>query len=333
MGSVWQLLKTKSEKTGAAFTVLAPMEDVTDTVFRQMVMFQGRPDLFMTEFTNCDGLASRGRARIIHRLEYTENQHPIVAQIWGRKVETYLQAIPLISAMGFDGVDINMGCPVPKVVKSGAGAGLIREPSIARAILDSVKEEIAKSENNSLSLSVKTRIGYDDIDLSWIEMLLKSPIDALTIHLRTKKEMSAVPVHWELMKNIIELRDSINPNIVIVGNGDITTKEQIATYKKIYGVDCLMIGRGIFEDIGLFNKDNGSNSATPLERIGLVRQHINLFLETWGTRKNFEMIKKYFKIYLKDFDGAAVLRNKLLRVKTPDEMLRIIEKYEENGQS
>ncbi len=147
MNKLWQSLKAKSDKSNIAFTLLAPMEDVTDTVFRQVVLSQGRPDLFMTEFTNCDGLASKGRERIIHRLSYTSNQHPIVAQIWGRKPEMYVQAVPLIASLGFDGIDINMGCPVPKVVKSGAGAGLIREPALAASIIQTVHSEILTSTN------------------------------------------------------------------------------------------------------------------------------------------------------------------------------------------
>lgn len=320
--SIWSKLKEKSVETGKAFTILAPMEDVTDTVFRQLVVQEGRPDLLMTEFTNCDGLASNGRERVIHRLSFTPNQHPIIAQVWGRKVETYRQAVSLVAELGFDGIDINMGCPVPKVIKNGAGSGLIKEPDLAKEIIHAVKEAITESTNPNLSLSVKTRIGFSSIQPEWVQHLLEQPIDALTLHLRTTKELSKVPAHWDLMPKFVELKNSINSNIVLIGNGDITTKEQLATYRARYMVDGLMVGRGIFENLWLFNPEEVSKSAR--DRILLVKSHIVLFQETWGKQKNFEMIKKFFRIYLKNFDGAASLRQELLQLKTPEAMLEVI---------
>lgn len=328
MENIWRKLKKKAIETNVAFTVLAPMEDVTDNVFRQVMLAQGRPDLFMTEFTNCDGLASRGRDRVIHRLEYTENQHPIIAQVWGRKVETYLQAIPLVADMGFDGVDINMGCPVPKVVKSGAGAGLINEPSLAEEIILSVRDSISKSSNPDLAFSVKTRIGSQVIDESWVQHLLSQPIDALILHLRTTKELSKVPAHWELMPRFVEMKNATNNSLVLIGNGDINTKQQLQTYGKTYGVDGLMVGRGIFDDIWIFNKDKDNLQASPSERVELIKTHIELFHNTWGKRKNFEVIKKFFRVYLKNFEGAAQLRNELLQIKTAEEMLTRIEDFQ-----
>ncbi len=327
MTNFWGELKNKAVQTGKAFTILAPMEDVTDNVFRQIVLSQGRPDLFMTEFTNCDGLASRGRDRIIHRLEYTENQHLIVAQIWGRKLETYIQAVPLIIEMGFDGIDINMGCPVPKVIKSGAGSGLIREPNLASEIIHVVREGIAKSPRPNTGLSVKTRIGFNEIQPEWVEHILKQPIDALTLHLRTTKELSKVPAHWERASEFVAIRDSIAPDVALIGNGDVTTKEQLATYRQLYGIDGLMIGRGIFDDVWLFNPDKTGETASIQERLQLISAHIELFKSTWHGRKNFETIKKFFKIYLKNFDGAAQLRTDLLHLKSPDEMISLINAF------
>lgn len=326
MNTFWSKLKEKANESGKAFTVLAPMEDVTDNVFRQIVLAEGRPDLFMTEFTNCDGLASRGRDRVIHRLEFTPNQHLIVAQIWGRKLETYIQAVPLLVEMGFDGIDINMGCPVPKVIKSGAGSGLIKDPTLASEIIHVVREGIANSPRPDMGFSVKTRIGFKEIQPEWVEHLLKQPIDALILHLRTTKEMSKVPAHWELMPEYVAMRDAINPEIALIGNGDITTKEQLSTYRTRYGVDGLMVGRGIFDDLWIFNAAKELSSVTEQERVALVRKHILLFVEIWGKRKNFQMIKKFFKIYLKGFDGAAALRTELLRIMTPEEMLAHLDK-------
>jgi len=325
--TIWSKLAEKSRTSGKAFTVLAPMEDVTDTVFRQIVCAQGRPDLFMTEFTNCDGLASRGRDRVIHRLRFTQQESPIIAQIWGRNPETYVQAVPLIASLGFDGIDINMGCPVPKVIKSGAGSGLICEPALAERIVKSVREAINKSERPNMALSVKTRIGFTDISSDWVTHVLQLPIDAAIFHLRTTKEMSKVPAHWEFMPIIIELRNRTAPGLPIIGNGDITTKSQLASYKELYGTDGLMVGRGIFDDLWIFSPEKNKENIFRDERLSLVKHHIDLFQQTWAGKKNFESIKKFFKIYLKSFDGSSEIRNQLLRLKTAEEMLDAIKTH------
>lgn len=327
MENIWRKLKEKAQTTGIAFTVLAPMEDVTDTVFRQIMISQGRPDLFITEFTNCDGLMSRGRDHVSHRLEFTPNQHPIIAQIWGKRIETYIQTVPLLADMGFDGIDINMGCPVPNVIKNGAGAGLICEPNLASEIIAAVREAISKSSNPELALSVKTRIGTTVIEDSWVQHLLAQPIDALTLHLRTVKELSKVPAHWELMKNFVAMKDKINSDIVLIGNGDITTKEQLQTYRSLYGVDGLMVGRGIFDDLWIFSAEKNGNNAMPRERVELLRRHISLFHETWGKRKNFAEVKKFFRTYLRGFEGALELRKELLVLTKADAMFDKIDTY------
>lgn len=329
MDNIWKSLAKRSRATGKPFTVLAPMEDVTDTVFRQIVLSQGRPDVFMTEFTNCDGLASRGRERVAYRLKYTPEQKPIIAQIWGRNPETYVQAIPLLASLGFDGIDINMGCPVPKVIKSGAGSGLICAPDLAEQIVLSVRAAITASERPEMALSVKTRIGFNEISTDWLKHVLQLPIDAAIFHLRTTKELSKVPAHWDVMTTIAELRDQIAPGLPIIGNGDVTTHKQIDTYRDKYRSDGVMVGRGIFDNLWLFAPKKSKESVTRADRLELTQKHIQLFAQTWSDRKkNFEMIKKYFKIYLKEFDGAAEIRNKLLRLKTAEEMIAYLSAIE-----
>ncbi len=327
MENIWRKLKEKAQVTGTAFTVLAPMEDVTDNVFRQIMISQGRPDLFITEFTNCDGLMSRGRDHVSHRLEFTPNQHPIVAQIWGKRIETYVQTVPFLADMGFDGIDINMGCPVPKVIKNGAGAGLLCDPNLAAEIILAVREAIRVSSNPNLALSVKTRIGTATIEETWIQHLLAQPIDALTLHLRTVKELSKVPAHWELMPDFVTMKEQINKDIVLVGNGDITTKEQLQTYRSEYGVDGLMVGRGIFDDPWIFNTEKDGQFAAARERIKLLKTHIALFHQTWGKRKNFAEVKKFFRTYLRGFDSALELRKELLLLTNADEMFNTIDTY------
>jgi len=321
----WKQLAERTQLEGRAFTVLAPMEDVTDMVFRQIVQDEGRPDVFFTEFTNCDGLQSRGRARIIHRLTYSPEQLPVIAQVWGRRPETYISTVPMLVELGFTGVDINMGCPVPKVIKSGAGGGLIRTPSLAVEIIQAIREAIEQTKAPNFAFSVKTRIGFKDIDYSWIENVLAQKIDAVTFHLRTVAEMSKVPAHWELATDIVEMRNKLSPDTVLIGNGDVTTKEQINTYGQKYGIDGLMIGKGIFQNLWIFSDNKDDSTVSVLHRLTILYRHLTLFHQRWDGQKNFELLKKFFKVYLKDFDNAATLRDTLQRLKTYDEMAVVLQ--------
>ncbi|WKZ24021.1 MAG: tRNA-dihydrouridine synthase [Candidatus Dojkabacteria bacterium] len=320
---LWTSLKQQSQATNRAFTILAPMEDVTDTVFRQIVCEYGRPDLFMTEFTNCEGLLSdKGREHVAHRLQFTHQELPLVAQIWATQVESYVAIIPELIERGFSGVDINMGCPVVNVVKNGAGSGLIRDFEKTKEIIHRVREKIEEIDPH-FGFSVKTRIGFTLIQPEWVTFLMQQPIDALTLHLRTRKEMTRVPAHWELAKEYSQMREALNPDLVLIANGDITSRQHIHDTKVTYGFDGAMVGRGIFEDISIF-----SESPTHLsrgQRLQALRKHILLFQETWGNSKNFELLKKYFKIYLRDFPGSAQLRNELIIMKDAEEMLQRID--------
>ncbi|HVX92794.1 MAG TPA: tRNA-dihydrouridine synthase [Candidatus Dojkabacteria bacterium] len=328
MANIWLELKNKAREKNIAFTALAPMEDVTDTVFRQIVLSQGRPDIFFTEFTNCDGLSSKGRDHVMHSLRYTENEHPIIAQLWGNNPQTYIESIKFVIELGFDGVDINMGCPVNKVISRGQCSALINNPLLANELINASKEAVTKYAKKDFALSVKTRLGFNEVNLEWLEGLLKQNLDALTIHLRTVSELSKVPAHWELMPEIIKLRDKISPNTIIIGNGDIKTREQLETYGAKYGVDGLMIGRGIFDNLWLFNKEIDPGSLTPEFRISILKKHIELFISTWGRDKNIEILKKYFKIYIRDFEGAPQLKNKLMQLKNKEDMLRVLDDYQ-----
>jgi tRNA-dihydrouridine synthase len=326
MSSFWKKLADQSASENRAFTVLAPMEDVTDTVFRQIVLEEGRPDVFFTEFTNCDGLNSRGRDRVIHRLEYTPEQLPIIAQVWGRKPETYIATVPLLVEMGFTGVDVNMGCPVPKVIKAGAGGGLIRECALAMEIIQAMKEAVKATGKDDFTFSVKTRIGFKTIDFDWVTSIMSQKLDAITFHLRTVAEMSKVPAHWELAKEIVEIRNKVSPDTVLIGNGDVFTKEQLNSYRDLYGFEGLMVGRGIFTNLWIFSQELDDSTVTKEHRIHSLLKHLSLFRDKWTGQKNFELLKKFFKVYLKNFEGAAELKNTLQRLKTYDEMVEILNK-------
>lgn len=302
------------------FTVLAPMEDVTDTVFRQIVTSCGRPDVYFTEFTNCEGIQSKGKPKIIHRLQYTFEEHPIVAQIWGLNPENYYKTATLANEMGFDGIDINMGCPEKSIVKNGACSALINNPHLASEIISATK-----TGAQGIPVSVKTRIGFKTVQTKeWIGFLLTQNLDALTIHGRTTKEMSLVPAHWDEIGKGVMLRDKMKKKTIIIGNGDVMSLRDAHDKARLYGLDGVMIGRGIFYNPWLFNQGVKIEEITKLQRLSLLLKHTNLFTKTWGTSKNFSILKKFFKIYIRDFDGAGELREKLMETKNSDEVARIV---------
>lgn len=303
------------------FFVLAPMEGATDTVFRQIVAMCGRPNVFFTEFTSVEGLTSeRGFKEVSKRLKYTENERPLIAQIWGKTPEKYAHATQIVREMGFDGVDINMGCPDRTVVKNGCCSALIETPELAQQIIDAVK-----SEAGGMPVSVKTRIGLRTIKTEeWVGFLLQQKLAALTVHLRTAKEMSKVAPHWDEMRKVVELRDKISPQTLIIGNGDILTLEDAKEKIKTYGFDGAMLGRGIFQNPWVFTGDTSEQHGRE-EKIKLLKKHLSLQETTWGNEKSYFPLKKYFKIYTSGFEGAAELREKLMETNSSDEAHTILD--------
>lgn len=305
------------------FTVLAPMDDVTDNVFRLVVLGAGRPDVFFTEFTNSDGLVHGGHGIPLRKLNFTPDQHPIVAQIWGNNAESMGKAAKIVKDLGFDGIDINMGCPIREVIKKKAGAGLIGQLELTAAIIDAVKKGA-----KGIPVSVKTRLGINvNVAEEWATFLLKQDLAALTIHARTAKEMSKVPAQWEEIGKIVKLRDEIAPDTLIIGNGDVKSYSEVIKLHKKYGVDGVMIGRGIFDNPWVFHPTSprlSGASHTRQDYINLLLTHMDLFEEKWGDAKNFSVIKKFFKMYVNNFPGAAILRQKLMEANSFEEIKKLL---------
>lgn len=311
-----------TDKLPKHFLVLAPMYDVTDIVFRQVIAELAPPDLFFTEFVNVDGLQSAGRRKIIHRLKFKKTDRPIVAQIWGKNPENYYKTAQELVGMGFDGVDINMGCPDKAVLKNGCCGALINDHALASEIIEATK----KGVNGKIPVSVKTRIGFREFDKSWIEFVLNQEISMLSVHLRTVREMSKVPAHWELMNEINKIRNEVSPDTLLVGNGDIENAKQAKELSENYSIDGVMIGRGVFGDPYALSADSPWQSMSPLEKIEIYKNHVSLFKKTW---KNDEYpvvaLNKFCKIYVNGFDGAKELREKLMGASNPEELLAFIE--------
>lgn len=295
------------------FYILAPMEAVTDVIFRHVVAKAGAPDIWYSEFTNATGWVHAGEKAIGGRLIRTENENPIVAQIWGGEPGDMEQLAAHCKELGFHGIDINMGCPAKSAIKSG-GSALIRKPEVAVAA-------IAAAKTAGLPVSVKTRLGYTHVDEwhDWLTTLLQQDIVNLTIHLRTKKEMSKVPAHFELIDDIVALRDKIAPDTLLTINGDIESRahgEELV--RKHPGVNGVMIGRGIFHDPFCFVAKEDNEKA---ELLNLLLLHLDLF-DQWQphTNRPFETLKRFFKIYVRDFDGAKELRDILMHCKNTNEV-------------
>ncbi len=314
MKTFWQDLKKP-------IFVLAPMEDVTDTVFRRIVASCGRPDVFFTEFTSVDGLFSEGYDYVSKRLKHTPEEYPLIAQIWGAKPENYYKAGKLLVEMGFSGIDINMGCPVKDVVKLGVCSALIKNKPLAKEIIQATKEGAG-----DLPVSVKTRIGFNDIQIEeWLGFLLDLDLDALTVHGRTAKEQSKVPAHWDEIAKAVLLRNEKKVNTVIIGNGDIVSREDALKKVEETGVDGVMIGRGIFHDPWLFNSSHHGDDVTFAEKLSKLKEHIELFESTWGKDKHYPILKKFFKCYISNTPNASELRTELITLNDSSEVLAKID--------
>lgn len=304
--------------------VLAPMANVTDAAFRSIIAKYGKPDVMWTEFVSVDGLLSPGREKLMIDLKYSEAERPIVAQIFGAVPENFEKVARMLVELGFDGIDINMGCPVREVIKQSACADLIRNPTLAAEIVAATKQG-AESASRRIPVSVKTRIGFGKIEIdTWIPKLLETNPAVLTVHLRTVKEMSKVPAHWELMPQIVQIVKSTpeDNRPILLGNGDVTTLSDAADKVKISGCDGVMIGRGIFGNPWLFDSTVPNISIS--ERMRAMLEHAKLFENEFRDTKHFEVMKKHFKAYVNGFDGAKELRIKLMEAKIYQEVENIV---------
>ncbi|MDB5255002.1 MAG: tRNA-dihydrouridine synthase [Candidatus Nomurabacteria bacterium] len=338
----WQELRNKKE----VFFTVAPMADVTDAAFRRLIAKHSRhgevgggPAVMWTEFVSANGLMSGGRKILQRDLEYAEIERPIVAQLFTSDPEKMEGAARLCAELGFDGIDINMGCPDKTIEKQGAGAGMIKTPDIAVSVIAA-----AKRGAGTVPVSVKTRVGYNTVDIeNWISLLLKQDIAALTVHARTRKDLSKVPAHWEYLKEVVALRDKLAPHTVIIGNGDVVSIADGKQKAMQAGCDGVMVGRALFGNPWFFDESREISAVLPQksifakipflknifqtkrkaaqstvkpitveERLTVMVEHTKLFEELLGDIKSFSIMKKHYKAYCTGFDGAKELRLQLM---------------------
>lgn len=325
-GAKWKMTDNFWNDLPRPFFILAPMEDVTDVVFRHVISEAARPDVFFTEFTNTESYCHpEGKESVRGRLTFTEDEQPIVAHIWGDKPEYFRQMSIDMAKEGFQGIDINMGCPVPNVTSDGKGAGLILRPERAAEIIEAAKA-------GGLPVSVKTRLGYSKVDewKDWLTHLLKQDIVNLSIHLRTRKEMSKVAAHWELIPEIKNLRDKVAPDTLLTINGDIPDRQTGLELVERYGVDGVMIGRGVFKNPFAFEKEPKEHSRQEL--LDLFRLHLDLYDQYSETvMRSYKALQRFFKIYVRGFRGAGALRNALMETNSTDEARELLHQFEQES--
>ena len=370
----WKDLDSKSKTAGRPLFVLAPMADVTDCAFRYVIAKYGKPDVLWTEFVAADGLVRatpEGQKKLLADLKfYPELEHPIVAQLFGSHPKYMEEACKLVAELGFDGIDLNMGCPDKSIEKQGAGASMMKNPKLAKEIILAAKRGVARAaasaenfENKKgdddrgsfdvekklpIPITVKTRVGYnkDELD-SWIKNILEASPAVITVHARTRKEMSKVPANWDYVKRAVQIRNKIQAPLIesgknhtlIFGNGDVASIADGLSKAKESGADGVMIGRAIFGNPWLFssiqNFENNSEqnasqkTSTPSisEKLNVMVEHTQKFQEELGGIKNFAVMKKHYKAYVNGFDGAKELRAELMETQNAEEVRKIVQKF------
>ncbi len=302
--------------------VLAPMADVTDPAFRRVIAKYGKPDVLWTEFVSADGLFLGGKDALIKDLAFTDAERPIVAQFFTSKPEMMEKAAQLALELGFDGVDINMGCPDKTIEKQGAGAAMMKNPKLAREVI-----RAAKRGAGNLPVSVKTRLGFNKVELeTWLPEILAEEPAVITIHARTRKEMSKVPARWEHVKRAVDIRNELKSNTLIFGNGDVMNIEDARVKATETGADGIMLGRAIFGNPWLFS-ERDQKTITIQERLTVLVELSELFDELLGGVKNFAIMKKHFKAFVHGWDGAKELRIRLMDAVDSTDVKKIIDEY------
>jgi nifR3 family TIM-barrel protein len=350
----WEKFTKDKRGNNNPFFVLAPMADVTDPAFRQIICKYSRhkeegggPDVVWTEFVSADGLTHEiGRQSLLRDLSYTEMERPIVAQLFSSNPEKMRKAAEIVAGLGFDGIDINMGCPDRTIEKQGAGACMMKTPEVAVEIIRAAKEGI-KDAGKNIPISVKTRVGYNKVEIdTWIPTILREGVAVLTVHARTRKDLSLVPANWDYIKEVVKLRDSLGVNTLIIGNGDVRDVEDGIEKSKNTGCDGIMIGRAVFGNPWIFDRRQTKSTVSkytkikeyiggillrfgwktnahkywlhreeivPLsEKLKVLVEHSELFEKLLGDVKHFSIMKKHFKAYAHGFKGAKELRTELM---------------------
>jgi nifR3 family TIM-barrel protein len=313
--------------------VLAPMADVTDASFRRVIAKYGKPDVMWTEFVSADGLiraSEEGKKKLMLDLIYDESERPVVAQLFSSQPEYMKEAAALCANLGFDGIDINMGCPDKSIERQGAGAAMMKNHEVARSVIRAAKDGVA-SAGRDIPVSVKTRVGYNTPELeTWLPVLIDENPAVITLHARTRKEMSKVPAKWDHVKRAVEIRDSARSDTLIFGNGDVTSLDDAHLKVRETGCDGVMLGRAIFGNPWLFSPKGRPDNLS--ERALVLLEHTKLFDELLGGKagksgKSFALMKKHFKSYLSGIEDSKEIKEELMNASSADEVIGLLRNY------
>jgi nifR3 family TIM-barrel protein len=311
------------------FFVLAPLADVTDAAFRRVIAKYGKPHVLWTEFTSAEGLCRAHHESLWRNLLYSEAERPIVAQLWSASPAAMEQAAALVARLGFDGIDINMGCPDRRVERRGAGAALCRQPVLAQALI-----RAAQRGAGHLPVSVKIRIGYDRDELdTWLPALLEMQPAAITIHARTRQEKSDVPAHWNAVARAVRIRRAQGSATLLIGNGDVRDTAEARVRAATTGVDGVMLGRAIFGNPWLFHPTITREALPAAERLRVLVEHTQLFETLLGDIKSMDRMKKHYKAYLAGLQepGTQTLLPRLMAALSAAEVAAMVERMPLHG--
>jgi tRNA-dihydrouridine synthase B len=323
---------------------LSPMDGVTDEPFRQIAAKYGHPDVIFTEFVPAEGI-SVGAERILKSLIYKNNEKPVIAQLFGSNPDSFYKAAFLICALGFDGVDINMGCPALNISTKGAGAALIQKPLLAQKIIRKVREatmdfhegrkigeiglpdpflkkaKIKKQKSRPLlPVSVKTRTGCNKNNIEeWIKYLLEESPDAISIHGRTLKQMYREAADYEAIGEAAKIAKG--SGTLILGNGDVKSIKEAKEKTEKYGLDGILIGRAALGNPWVFC----GKEASLKEKFMVAAEHAHLY-EKIFKGQHFVAMRKHLAWYCSGFAGASETRQKLMFANNAKDVESILKK-------
>ncbi len=335
---------------------LAPMDGVTDPAFRYMAASKGKPAVMFTEFVNVEGLA-RGVERMLPSFFYSAKERPVVAQLFGTETDSFYKAAVMLCYLGFDGIDINMGCPVSKIASKGAGAALIRNPNLAKKIIKNVAKGIndfangislekagvhkniisfikknknmfggkdgvivKNSDRKIIPLSVKTRIGYDEICAEeWAKTLISTGIKTLTMHGRTLKQLYSGEANWEVLGRVAKICKE--NGVIFLGNGDISSLDDAKEKIKKYGSAGVLVGRATNGNPWFFK----GKEPTLKDRLNVIKKHVKYFEKL--SHLPFQTLKKHLAWYTKGFEGAKEMRMSFMQAQSGKDVYDVIEEF------
>ncbi len=314
MQNFWSLL-TKP------FSILAPVDGYTDPAYRALVAEIAKPDVLVTEFVSADGLCSVGKEHLLQILRFTEAERPIVAQLFGAHPDNMERAAALVAELGFDGIDLNMGCPERIIVTQGAGADLIRQPGLAVKLIKATIRGAA-----GLPVSVKTRIGFGQNEVStWIPSLLETGITALTLHGRTRTAMYSGTADWNAIAEAAKL--AREAGVLVIGNGDVSSLEDGRVRARQYGTDGFMVARGALGNPYCFAEAFASTQPDLGLKLKAMTRHLELFARHLADARSFVTMRKHFVYYLRGYDNTKDLKMALMLATTAADVERLVQDF------